>query len=186
MKILAFTTSLRKDSLNNKLLRLAIDVAKAEGHEVMSISLEGFLLPSYDEDMETSGQTPKAAEELKTQIVNHEALMIASPEYNHSMPGHFKNTFDWISRYRPVPWRRKKVLLMSASPSLVGGYRGLSALRVPFEACGAFVFPEMFTLSSADEAFQSDGEFQDMKLQENLQSNVRNFLRFATQLSGGN
>ena len=183
MKILAFSASLRKDSRNTKLVRIAATVARKAGAEVDSIDLNGFLFPPYDHDLEISGQWPDNLEPLRAQLASHEALMIASPEYNYSMPGHFKNTFDWISRLRPVPWKGKIVLLMSASPGLAGGNRGLWALRVPFEACGAVVHPDMFSLGLADQAFHESGELKDAKSSERLGKTVTDFVGFATKLT---
>ena len=111
MRILAFAASLRKDSLNKKLINLAAHAAKSEETEVTMIDLNGFTLPPYDNDLEISGQFPGNAKLLGVQITTHDALMIASPEYNNSMAGHFKNTFDWISCLRPIPWKGKPVLL---------------------------------------------------------------------------
>ena len=75
--------------------------------------------------------------------------MIVSPEYNASMPGLLKNLIDWTSRFRPQPFDARHALLLSASPSLVGGNRGLWSLRVPLEMLNVRVFPSMFSLSKA-------------------------------------
>jgi hypothetical protein len=72
---------------------------------------------------------------------------------------------------------------MSASPGLVGGNRGLWALRVPLEALGSYVYPDMFSLSKADDAFASDGTLKDAKQTERLHKNVSGFLSFAQNLT---
>ena len=90
--------------------------------------------------------------------------MIASPEYNASMPGVLKNAIDWVSRFRPQPFNELHGLLMSASPSMVGGNRGLWALRVPFEHLGARIYPDMFSLAQAHKAFDGDGRLADEAL----------------------
>jgi NAD(P)H-dependent FMN reductase len=82
--------------------------------------------------------------------------LIASPEYNFSLPGVLKNAIDWLSRAKPMVLKGKRALLLSASPSLVGGNRGLWALRVPLEAIGVHVYPDMFSLASAPEAMSDD------------------------------
>jgi chromate reductase, NAD(P)H dehydrogenase (quinone) len=183
MNILTFSTSLRKDSLNRKLVRLAADIAREKGVTVNTIDLNGFPLPPYDGDLEASGQMPRDLEQLRIQIAEHEALIVASPEYNFSMPGHFKNTFDWLTRTKPQPFLGKVVLLMSASPSLVGGNRGLWALRVPLEAVGSIVHPDMFSLASAHEAFDEKGHLKDPKAHERLRKTVETFVSFARALS---
>ena len=79
--------------------------------------------------------------------------MIASPEYNASMPGVLKNAIDWTSRHRPQPFHARHALLLSASPSMLGGNRSLWALRVPLEHLGTRVYPDMFSLAQAHTAF---------------------------------
>src|SRR5205085_4260862 len=96
---------------------------------------------------------PAGATELQRRLVAADAFIIASPEYNASMPGILKNLIDWTSRFRPQPFDGRQGLLMSASPSLAGGNRGLWALRVPLEHLGARIYPDMFSLSMAHKAF---------------------------------
>lgn len=182
MKINTIAASLRTDSLNKKLLTIAEKIAQNDGVTPRRIDLRDFQVPAYDGDIEAKA-IPEGAQKLGSVINETRVLIIASPEYNFSMPGHFKNTFDWISRIRPMPWAGKIVCLMSASPSLVGGNRSLWSLRVPFEACGSIVYPEMFSLSVAHEAFDADGNFVDQKNQERLTKNVKAFMKFAQALN---
>jgi chromate reductase, NAD(P)H dehydrogenase (quinone) len=77
-------------------------------------------------------------------LVN-DAFGIASPEYNASMPGLLKNAIGWVSRFRPQPFNEHHVLLISASPSMVGENRSLWSLRIPLEHLGARVYPDMFS-----------------------------------------
>ena len=72
------------------------------------------------------------------------------------MPGTIKNLIDWASRFRPQPFDGRHGLLLSASPSLAGGNRGLWALRVPLEHLGARIFPDMFSLAMAHKALAGD------------------------------
>ena len=109
--------------------------------------------------------------------------IIASPEYNFSYPGHFKNTFDWLSRYTPMPWRGRNLLLMSASISLVGGNRGLWHLRVPFEATGTVIYPDMFSLASAQNAFDEAGQLKDSAMADRFNNTIRQFLGFIKKLA---
>jgi chromate reductase len=77
-----------------------------------------------------------------------------------------------------MPWKAFPILLMSASPSLVGGNRGLWNTRVPLETCGSFVFPDMFSLASAYEAFDGQGKLQDKNLSNRLDQMIGEFISY--------
>lgn len=87
--------------------------------------------------------------------------MISSPEYNASMPGVLKNVIDWVSRASPQPFDGHHALLLSASPSMVGGNRSLWSLRVPLEHLGVRVYPGMFSLAQAHTAYDEYGRIAD-------------------------
>jgi NAD(P)H-dependent FMN reductase len=91
------------------------------------------------------------------------------------MPGVLKNTIDWVSRFSPQPFNERQGLLMSASPSMGGGNRGLWALRVPFEHLGARMYPDMFSLAQAHQAFGDDGRLLDPQLQGRLEATISGF-----------
>src|SRR6188768_1941932 len=160
LKVLVFGAALRADSLNRKLAALAARVAKQSGATVDHASMRDFDVPSYDGDAEAAEGIPKGAEELRRRLVESDAFIVASPEYNASMPGMLKNLIDWTSRFRPQPFDGKHGLLLSASPSMVGGNRGLWALRMPLEHLGARIYPDMFSLAQAHRALV-DGEIAD-------------------------
>ena len=183
MNIVSISASLRSASLNSKLLALASKIAVAAGNTVHTIDLREFPLPSYDGDIQNSSGIPEQALRLNEILGQSRILMIASPEYNYSIPGHFKNTFDWISRIRPMPWSGKIALFMSASPSLVGANRGLWSLRVPFESCGTTVYPEMISIPSAHEAFTEEGMLKEEKQQQRLAKTVEAYLEFAGRVA---
>ena len=119
---------------------------------------------------------PSGAEALREAIQQSDAFVISSPEYNFSIPGALKNSIDWVSRFSPQPLNEKHGLLMSASPSMAGGNRGLWALRVPFEHLGARLYPDMFSLARAHEAFDAEGRLSNAQLQERFENNVVNFM----------
>jgi len=177
MKFALVCGSLRKASLNARLLSLVASRLSSAGHECDVLDLKNFSLPAYDGDLEAQGM-PEPCLRLKSALDRIDAVVIASPEYNFSMPGHLKNTLDWLSRTKPQPWRGKPVLLLSASPSLVGGNRGLWSLRVPLEMSSALVYPDMFSLASATDAFASTG-LKDANMQKRLDELVDNFSSFA-------
>jgi len=84
-----------------------------------------------------------------------------------------KNAIDWVSRYEPQPFNERNALLLSASPSMIGGNRGLWALRVPLEHLGARVYPDMFSLAQAHKAFDPQGRLSDPRLERALRHQHR-------------
>jgi chromate reductase len=178
LKVLVFGASLRADSLNRKLAALAARVAEQNGATVDHASMRDFDVPSYDGDVEKQGGLPKGAAEFKRRLDDCDAFIVSSPEYNGSMPGLFKNLIDWTSRYRPQPFDGKQGLLMSASPSMAGGNRGLWALRMPFEHLGARVYPDMFSLAQAHKALAGD-DIADAALRARFDKNLQAFLSLA-------
>lgn len=181
MKILAFAASLRKESLNRKLIELAADVARGHGAEVDLAEFSEFDMPLYNGDIDGE-EKPAGAAELKRRIEGADSIMIASPEYNFSMPGTLKNAIDWVSRYRPMPTRGKTGMLLAASTGLVGGIRGLWQLRIPLEGIGITLHPDMFALASAGKAFAEDGTLLDEKLHERLDATIAAYVAMATAL----
>jgi NAD(P)H-dependent FMN reductase len=135
-----------------------------------------FDTPSYDADAQASDGFPPGAERFRECILTNDAFVISSPEYNASMPGSLKNALDWVSRFSPQPFNEKHGLLLSASPSMVGGNRGLWALRVPFEHLGARIYPDMFSLAQAHQAFDDDGRIANPELRERFESNMVGFM----------
>jgi chromate reductase, NAD(P)H dehydrogenase (quinone) len=183
MRILAFAASVRTGSLNRKLIRLAVELARNEGAEIDLAEFREFEMPLYDGDLEASSSLPPGALELKQRVERAEALMISTPEYNYSLPGTLKNAIDWVSRARPIPWRGRSVYLMGASPSPAGAARGLWQTRIPLEGCGALVFPDMFVLALAHQAFDENGQLRDPNLAERLKKDVSGFVRLAEATS---
>ena len=178
LNVLIFAASLRADSLNRQLATLAAGVAQQAGATVDLAAMREFDVPSYDGDIEQSEGIPKGAHELRRRLIACDAFIVASPEYNGSMPGVFKNLIDWTSRFRPQPFDGKQGLLMSASPSMNGGNRGLWALRMPLEHLGARVYPDMFSLAQAHKAIR-DGVIADAVLRARFDKNLQAFLSLA-------
>lgn len=182
MRILAFSASLRSGSLNGRLIALAVDSARRAGAEVDLADFHEFAMPSYDADLQARGMPP-GADAFAQRIEASQGMIIASPEYNYSMPGHLKNAIDWVSRRRPNPLRGRSALLLSASNSPAGGIRGLWQLRIPLEGNGVFVYPDMFWLSLAESAYTPEGAFVDPKRAEGLDALVAGYLRAAAALA---
>ena len=175
-RYLIFGASLRKDSLNDRLASLAASVVEAAGGKVERAHMSDFDCPSYSGDVETSSGIPDGADRFRSKLISTDGFIVASPEYNASMPGTLKNVIDWVSRFRPQPLKGRHGLVMSASPSMTGGNRGLWALRIPFEHLGARIYPDMFSLAQAHEAFSPTGTLADGKLQHFFESTVDCFI----------
>ena len=173
---LVLAASNRRDSLNHRLGELAVRAVQRTGADAELHNLAAFACPFYDGDLEKDEGVPEGAERFGAALENVDAFVILSPEYNASMPGELKNLIDWTSRLRPQPFNGRQAMLMSASPSMVGGNRGLWSLRIPLEHLGARVYPDMFSLAQAHKAFADDGTLSDERLQKRFDDNVRCFL----------
>lgn len=165
-KILAFAGSTRRESYNKHLVSIAAQAAEREGSEVTRIDLRDFPLPIFDEDYEREEGPPENAARLKQMLVEHQGLLIASPEYNSSVSAVLKNTIDWISRPAPdepplVAFTGKVATLMSASPGALGGLRGLVHLRSILGNIGVVVMPNQRAIARAFEAFDGAGNLKD-------------------------
>lgn len=181
MHYLLFAAALRKDSVNKKLINLAATKLKEKNIQVDLADFAEFDMPLYHGDMQVNEGIPKGATEFAHRMQQAAGVIISSPEYNFSIPGTLKNLIDWVSRITPMPWQGQHILLLSASPALVGGNRGLWTTRVPLEACGAFVYPNMFSLASAYEAFNTDGSLKDTGLQKRFETLLVDFTQFAAK-----
>jgi chromate reductase len=178
LNVLVFGASLRTESLNQKFAALAARVARDFGAHVDLASMRDFDVPLYSGDVETAQGIPTGAKTFRDRLLASDAFIISSPEYNASMPGTIKNLIDWTSRFRPQPFDGKHGLLLSASPSLAGGNRGLWSLRIPLEHLGSRVFPDMFSLAMAHKAFVDEG-IADAALSARFEKNVQAFLSLA-------
>jgi chromate reductase len=150
-KILAFAGSLRKASYNKALVRAAVEMAP-ENVEMEVFDLEG--IPPFNQDNEHN-QPPKV-KEFKEKIRNADALLIATPEYNYSVPGVLKNVFDWASRpYEDDALRNKPVAVMSASTGRFGGARAQYILRQ------SFIFQNMYAVNQPEVMLSNAAENVD-------------------------
>ena len=174
--LLVFSASMRTGSLNTKLAALAVECIERNGGIVDQAEMADFDAPSYNQDTQDQDGFPPGAAALCRRLEENDAFVIVSPEYNASMPGVLKNAIDWVSRYRPQPFNERHCLLMSASPSMSGGNRGLWSLRIPLEHLGARVFPDMFSLAQAHKAFSPEGGIANPQLKERFDSTIKGFL----------
>jgi chromate reductase len=183
MKIFVYSASLRKESINLTLSKLIAKVAEANGAEVDFARMSDFDMPAFNMDDQQSSGIPAGAQALADRITNSDGMILTSPEYNWLPPATIKNAVDWLSRIQPVPLDKKSVLLSSASPSLVGGVRGLMSLRLSFEALGTWVYPKMFTLAQAPGAFDDEGNIANEDLAKMLNAMVADYCSAAVALN---
>ena len=176
IRILVFGASFRAESLNVRLAALAAEIVQVNGGTAELAAMREWDVPLFNGDLEATEGISAGAERFCHRLESVDGFIIASPEYNSSMPGVLKNLIDWTSRHRPQPFNERHALLLSASPSMGGGNRGLWALRVPLEHLGARVYPDMFSLAQAHTGFGPDGRLADADLQARFESNIINFL----------
>lgn len=187
VKLLAFAGSGRADSLNRKLLAVAVAAARAQGADVTVLDLRADTLPLYDGDLEAAGMPPRVGE-LRALFAAHDGLLIASPEYNMFFTPLMKNTLDWLSRPAPAgvadwpdPFAGKAVALIATSPGALGGLRALPYLRILLSKLGLTVAPGDLAVGNGDRAI-GDGRLHDARQQEALEKLVGQLIRLTRQL----
>ncbi len=186
-KILAFAGSTRKGSINQKLLAVAVRGAQEAGGVATILDLADYPLPVFNEDLE-SESPPKSLSGLRNTFIEHDAFLIASPEYNSSISPLLKNTIDWLSRPAEgqpscIAFQGKVAGLLAASPGGLGGLRGLVHLRSILQNIGTMVVPQQFALSNAFEAFDDAGELQDEKTREIVRGVSQAVVEVASKLN---
>lgn len=158
LKILGISGSLRKNSFNSAALHTAADLA-ADIAEFTFANLSQ--IPLYDQDLRDK-QVPEAVTVLSQQILEADAILFATPEYNYSVSGVLKNAIDWLSRLDPQPFADKPVAVMSASMSLFGGARAQYDLRKILIYLNVhFVNKPEVMIASAHKKFDEDGKLTD-------------------------
>jgi chromate reductase, NAD(P)H dehydrogenase (quinone) len=189
-KIVAFAGSTRSGSFNKKLIALAADAARAAGATVTLVDLRDLALPLFDGDLEDASGLPEGAKKFKTLLRESDGFLIASPEYNSSIPGVLKNAIDWASRAESddepplVAFRGKSAALLSASPGALGGLRGLVTLRSILGNIGVLVLPDQVAISKAHEAFDEAGKLKDERKAKQVAGLVRGLVDLLTKLHG--
>ena len=129
-------------------------------------------MPLFNQDLEADAGMPKTAHDLKRLFIEHDGLLVASPEYNSAFTPLMKNTLDWVSRTEAddepplAAYRGKVAAVMSASPGRLGGIRGLVFLRMLLGNLGVMVLPEQQAIPVAAQAFHEDGSLIDNLQQE--------------------
>jgi chromate reductase len=168
MRVLAISGSLRRDSHTTMLLRAAEELAP-EGLELEFYD-ELELVPPYNEDRD-GDEAPLGAADLRARIAEADALLIATPEYNASIPGQLKNAVDWASRpVRAGALWGKPVVVIGASTGLYGGVWAQAELRKVLATAGARVVDAEVAVSRADDRFDADGRLVDEEIRDELRA----------------
>ncbi len=164
MRVLGLSGSLRADSHNTRLLlaaaRLLPPGAQLTGFERLRE------IPPYDEDQDSQ---PEAVLALREAVASADAVLIATPEYNRSIPGHLKNALDWISRpLAESPLRGKPAAVIGASTGMFGAVWAQAETRKVLGALGARVIDRELPVGSADEVVGEGGSLTGDELEEQL------------------
>ena len=175
MRILGISGSLRRGSHNRKLLRAAAYALPSGSALVEWTGLD--TLPAFDEDVEAR-DIPAPVQEFFDAIEAADAIVIATPEYNASIPGALKNAIDWASRpYPDNVLKGKPVLVIGASTGLFGAVWAQADLRKVLRYVGAHVLESELPVGMADAAFALNGALLDPELGERLETQLEDLLR---------
>ena len=170
MKVLGISGSLRRDSYNTKLLRAAEELLPSFVEFEVWQGLKA--VPPYDEEDDVQ-PGPDAVEELRRAVAEADAILIATPEYNSSIPGQLKNAIDWLSRpLASNPLRNKPVAVVGASSGAFGAVWSQAELRKVLGTTGARVVEAELAVGHAPTRFDEDGQLVDEEIREQLQEAV--------------
>jgi len=168
-RILIVPGSARAQALSKRLANAGLAAIDRAGGLGTLIDLAQFEMPLYHAELEARDGLPEATRRLQALIAGHDALLIASPEYNGSMTPLLVNTFDWCSRIDPrntsgsglAIFADKPAGLLGSSPGALGGLRALFHLRDLLGYLGMIVIPQQLTVPRAHQAFEPDGGLID-------------------------
>lgn len=174
-RILAFSGSLRRDSYNHAVVVIAAAAARVAGAEVTVIRLADHPMPIYSEDLEKEQGQPAGAASFQKLVLEHHALLIASPEYNSGYSGALKNAIDWASRSgngaKPgAAFSGKVAGVLSASPGALGGIRALPLVRLLLANIGMLVVPEQAAVGSVHQHLGPDHMLTDAKMKSMVEA----------------
>jgi len=188
-RILVFAGSTRQGAYSGRVADIAQRELALQGAEVTRVSLADYALPIMDQDLEKAHGVPDNAVQLARQFVEHDALLIATPEYNGSIPPLLKNAIDWVSRVRrdgnttlrPLPG--KVVAICSSSDGHFAGIRSANHLRAVLAHCQMEVIAPQVSVPNAAEAFDEDGNFRQERLRKGMERLCRTLIEHAKLLS---
>ena len=166
MRVLGISGSLRRDSYNSGLLRAAADVLPPGAELEVFEGLKE--IPPYDAD-DDLGPGPEPVRELRDAIADADAVLVATPEYNASLPGVLKNALDWASRpHATNPLRGKPAAVVGASTGMFGAVWAQAEGRKVLATIGARVLDAELPVAEADERFDAYGRLTDPEVEERL------------------
>ena len=175
-RILVFAGSGRSGAYSGKTADAAQKALALQGAEVTRISLGDYSLPIFDQDLEAHDGMPENAVKLARQIDRHDGLLVATPEYNGSLPPLLKNAIDWVSRVRRDdnrvlrPFAGKVAALCSSSEGAFGGIRAINHLRAVLVRCQVDVIVPECSVPHGGEAFDDKGDFRDERLRRAMEN----------------
>ncbi|MGX8010943.1 NADPH-dependent FMN reductase [Mesorhizobium sp. ORM8.1] len=181
-KILIFAGSVRSGAFSGKTADVAQKELAMRGAEVTRISLSDYPLPILDEDLEKEKGVPENAVKLGRMIAAHDGLLIATPEYNGSIPPLLKNTIDWVSRVRLDgsrsfrPLNGKVAGLCSSSNGAFAGIRCINHLRAVLVRCQMEVVTPECSVPEGGNAFDDGGHFRDERLAKSMEHLCRTLI----------
>jgi chromate reductase, NAD(P)H dehydrogenase (quinone) len=181
-RILAFSGSARKESLNKKLLAAVVEATRTAGGDVTLVDFTDFPMPLYNGDLEDAEGMPPNAQKLVDLITQHQGLLIASPEYNSQITPLLKNAIDWVTRADENPLIGKAAAVVSASPGAFGGIRSMTQARQLLTHLGCLVIPVQCILPHADKAFDEKGALKEERVRKTVQSVATQLVRVAAKL----
>lgn len=188
-RILVFAGSNRTGAYSGKTADAAMKELAVQGAEVTRIALVDYPLPIVDEDLKREKGIPDNAMKLGRIIAAHHGILIATPEYNSSIPPLLKNTIDWVSLIsrdgeRPLkPFDGKVVALCSSSNGKFAGIRCLNHLRPVMMNVGCEVVSKQCSVANGETAFDEDGEIRDERTRGLMRATCESLIRHASVLA---
>lgn len=181
-KILVLAGSARKDSVNKKLAANAAEIARDKGASVTHIDLADYEAPLYHGDDEAENGMPDSMKAMRALLADHDAMIVATPEYNGNIPPLLVNTFDWMSRPAGEdtsnPFAGKLAVVMAASPGGLGGVRVIPRLRAFLTDLGMMTVPGHASVPGAFQAFDADGRLTNDRSRGQIEGLVDSLITF--------
>ncbi|WP_418317035.1 NADPH-dependent FMN reductase [Piscinibacter sakaiensis] len=191
LSILVIAGSERQGSLNQRLARAASTRLQALGHQTTAFSLRELQLPIYDGDIEAASGIPDSVDRMRQAMLDSDAVLVVTPEYNGFPTPLVINAFDWLSRIKDKAetpgglsaTAGKPVALLSAAPGPLGGLRSMNFLRQYLQMAFAMVVvPQQFALGRAGDAFDEADALKDETAAKSVDRVLHALVKLATAL----